>query len=347
MQRIRLWAETLVFPLVILGAMVPAGVLLAQGASPWVATFEAWSGPGLWGQLARFAAWLLDLGYFETVVVMGIICTSFFVQLGMQRLMPYRADWQHWRPDLGVDLVHLFFSNGLATSLGRAALLPIAIAGHGFVASLGVTTWPSELPWAVQLAIALVIGDLGIYWLHRLAHEWEPLWKLHALHHSSEHMSLLASVRIHPLQIPLNWATQTMPLVFLGAGPEILALHALFTAVHGQLQHANIAQRPGWFSWIFATVEAHRWHHSTDMDEGHTNYGNNVLVWDHIFGTFYLPGGEPTRVGIGDLSFPRNVFSHLASPWLLERWSREEASDSPVTSGGVDPLSPSTSAAGH
>ncbi|MEN0066270.1 MAG: sterol desaturase family protein [Myxococcota bacterium] len=321
MQRIRWWAETLVFPSIILGTMVPAGVLLTQGAPAWVTAFQGWAGPGLGGQLAAFAAWLLDLGYFETIVVMGTIFVSFSLQLGLQRWLPYRPDWRNWKPDLAVDLVHMFFSNGLGTSLARAAFLPLAIAGHAWVtSSFGGVPWPVDWPWVVQLALALVIGDLGIYWLHRLSHEWMPLWRLHALHHSSEHMSLLASVRIHPLQMPLNWLTQTAPLVFLGAGPEILALHTLFTAVHGQLQHANIAQRLGPLSYIFATVEAHRWHHSTDLDEGHTNYGNNILLWDHLFGTFHLPGGEPDEVGIG-VSYPRNVFLHLASPWLLDRWS--------------------------
>ncbi|MEO0604693.1 MAG: sterol desaturase family protein [Myxococcota bacterium] len=301
MQRIRIWAETLVFPLVILGTMVPAAMLLAEGNAGWPEMLK---------------------GYYETIVVMSTITISFFLQLGLQRVLPYREDWTNWKSDLPVDLVHLFFSNGLASSLARAAFLPLAIWGHTVVtSSFGVVPWPTEWPWVFQLALALVIGDLGIYWLHRLAHEWMPLWRLHALHHSSEHMSLLASVRIHPLQIPLNWVTQTGPLVLLGAPPEVLALHALFTAVHGQLQHTNVGQRLGFLSYIFATVEAHRWHHSTDLEEGHTNYGNNVLIWDHLFGTFYLPGGEPEAVGIGDVSYPRNVFSHLASPWLLDRWT--------------------------
>jgi len=321
-QRIRIWAETLVFPLVILGTMVPAGVLLAQGADAWVATFQGWSGPGLLGGAAALAAWTLDLGYFETIVVMGTICVSFFAQLALQRALPFREEWQNWKPDLGVDIVHLFFSNGLATSLARAALLPLAIAGHELVlATFGGVPWPTGWPWVLQLALAVIIGDFGIYWMHRLAHEWMPLWRLHALHHSSETMSLMASVRIHPLQMPLNWLTQTAPLVLLGAGPEVLALHVLFTAIHGQLQHANVAQRLGVLSYVFATAEAHRWHHSTDMDEGHTNYGNNIMLWDHLFGTFYLPGGAPAEVGIGDVQYPRNVFSHLASPWLLERWT--------------------------
>ncbi len=315
MSRIRIWAETLVFPLVILGTMIPAGVLLARVPEAWPASLQ---------------------GAYETIVVMGVITVSFFAQLGLQRWLPHREDWTHWKSDFPVDLVHLFFSNGLASSLARAAFLPLAIAGHGLVtSSFGGVPWPTDWPWVLQLALALIIGDLGIYWMHRLAHEWMPLWRLHALHHSSEHMSLFASVRIHPLQIPLNWVTQTGPLVLLGAPPEVLALHALFTAVHGQLQHANIAQRLGIFSYVFATVEAHRWHHSTDLDEGHTNYGNNLMVWDHVFGTFHLPGGEPAEVGIGDVTVPRNVFSHMATPWLLERWTTpltvvEEEPEDPV-----------------
>ena len=51
--------------------------------------------------------------------------------------------------------------------------------------------------------------------------------------------------------------------------------------------------------------EVHRWHHSAEVPEGHkfsVNYGVGFILWDRIFGSYYLPteGGvpvQPNRLG--------------------------------------------------
>jgi sterol desaturase/sphingolipid hydroxylase (fatty acid hydroxylase superfamily) len=116
------------------------------------------------------------------------------------------------------------------------------------------------------------------------------------------------------------------PLVLLGADMRIIALHTLFTAIHGMFQHCNVDIRLGPLNWFFSMAELHRWHHSKHLEEANTNYGANVIFWDIVFQTRYLPQDRnpPTEIGIGDLPrFPTGYWAQILSPF---RWKEVEAS---------------------
>jgi sterol desaturase/sphingolipid hydroxylase (fatty acid hydroxylase superfamily) len=118
-----------------------------------------------------------------------------------------------------------------------------------------------------------------------------------------------------------------LPLVALGCPEEVFFLFALFDAVFGMLQHANIDFRLGPLNWIFSMAEPHRWHHSRTLVEANSNYGSNLILWDHVFGTFFMPTERepPREIGIADMPhFPAGYLAHLAAPF---RWAalRREA----------------------
>ncbi|MGD8323133.1 MAG: sterol desaturase family protein, partial [Gammaproteobacteria bacterium] len=55
-----------------------------------------------------------------------------------------------------------------------------------------------------------------------------------------------------------------------------------------------------WLNHFFVTPELHRWHHSAQVPKGHrysVNYGVGFILWDRIFGTYYLPieNGVPVQ----------------------------------------------------
>ena len=75
-----------------------------------------------------------------------------------------------------------------------------AAAAH---AAPHLRSWVSNCPLWAQVVIALVVGDLGIYSIHRLAHTVPWLWRLHAVHHSAEEMDWLVAVRNHPFDLLL------------------------------------------------------------------------------------------------------------------------------------------------
>jgi sterol desaturase/sphingolipid hydroxylase (fatty acid hydroxylase superfamily) len=234
-----------------------------------------------------------------------------------ERLWPHLREWQRSHGDLAVDLAHVV-SVSLA-SFATAWLVPRALAP--VAASLGAAPlWPAHWPLLAQLPLALLLSEFVQYWSHRLGHEWEPLWRLHATHHSAPRLYFLNAARFHPLDIAIDTTAGLIPLVLLGCPPAVIALFALFTSVFGYLQHCNVRVALGPLNYLFSMAELHRWHHAKDLREANTNYGSNLILWDHVFGTFFWPKDRepPAEIGIPDLpAFPQSYWGQLASPF---RW---------------------------
>jgi sterol desaturase/sphingolipid hydroxylase (fatty acid hydroxylase superfamily) len=70
------------------------------------------------------------------------------------------------------------------------------------------------------------------------------------------------------------------------------------------------------------------------MEEANNNYGANVIVWDIVFGTRFLPNDRepPTDIGLADMPhFPQGFWAQLASPfrWKTIRSGVDQATDDP------------------
>lgn len=73
-------------------------------------------------------------------------------------------------------------------------------------------------------------------------------------------------------------------------------------------------------------AELHRWHHSRVLEEANSNFGQNLIVWDIIYGTRFLPKDRepPAEIGITDMpAFPMSYLAQLASPFTWSRIKRE------------------------
>jgi ornithine lipid hydroxylase len=50
--------------------------------------------------------------------------------------------------------------------------------------------------------------------------------------------------------------------------------------------------------------------------ESNANYGNTVIVWDVLFGTWYLPKErEVERLGLQDTAYPKSFVKLLGAPF--------------------------------
>jgi len=263
----------------------------------------------------------------------AVLPVAALVVLAAERLWPHLPSWQRPHADVLVDLAHVA-SVSLA-SFGTAWLVPPLLApAAAALAPLGTASlWPSEWPLLAQLPLALLVGEALQYWSHRLGHEWEPLWRLHATHHSAPRLYFLNAARFHPLDIVIDTTAGLVPLVLLGCPPRVIALFALFTSVFGYLQHCNVRVALGPLNYVFSMAELHRWHHAKDLREANTNYGSNLIVWDLVFGTFFWPRDRepPEEIGLPGLSaFPQSYWGQLASPW---RWRGIQAASRAQPSG--------------
>jgi sterol desaturase/sphingolipid hydroxylase (fatty acid hydroxylase superfamily) len=278
--------------------------------------------PGVLGG-ALASAWVgMQLGIPHGALTTGILIGFGGLLLLLQRWHPHRRDWATGPGEYGLDLLHGLFSTGGSSFLFGAIAFGLLVSGGSHLSEgLGVTLWPSELALPIQLALSLVIGELGQYTVHRLSHEVPLLWRIHALHHSSERLYMLSAGRNHPFSNVLSYGANISVLVFLGAPAELLLMQSVFTGVHGFLQHANVEMRFGPLNWVFATADYHRWHHSSRPEEGNANYGSNLIVLDRLLGTRQLPADRQVEeVGLHEMpSFPRDFLGQLASPFT---WTR-------------------------
>jgi sterol desaturase/sphingolipid hydroxylase (fatty acid hydroxylase superfamily) len=92
-------------------------------------------------------------------------------------------------------------------------------------------------------------------------------------------------------------------------------LYYLTYSSNGFLQHSNVDLHYGPLNYIVGSAETHRWHHSQEPREANTNYGSTLLVWDVVFGTWFLPAGrEVEQLGLRE-AYPRSFAGLLAAPF--------------------------------
>ncbi len=194
--------------------------------------------------------------------------------------------------------------------LGYAAMTAAtdAITGAA-IASLAVVVgsylpfgFASELSLVTAVPLVLLVSAFGDYWAHRASHEWRWWWKLHAAHHAPHRMHALNNLRLHPLDLLLKNLASLLPVLILGVCPDALAIALGIKGINVAAQHADLDLRHGWFNYVFATNSVHRWHHSTKEEEGNANYGGVLVLFDQLFGSFYLPpeADDPDQLGLFD-----------------------------------------------
>ncbi len=304
-------------------AATPEPASAALGAPPLGMAASISLYVGVVAGSATLAALALRAGVNAGAVAGGAffaLCALFFF---LERWRPWRRRWLTGYRDLRVDLPLIL----LAAPAGFLIVAPsVALAGR-VSQSLDFGLWPAHWPLVVQGSLALLLGDFFRYWFHRAEHAWLPLWRIHATHHSAERIYFLNGPRLHPLEIALSGVLQQVPLALLGASQEALALSVALTVAIGRFQHGNLALTLGPLDYLFSAPAPHRWHHARDPRTAACNFGGDVLVWDLLFGTFFLPRGrEPSDdVGIPDGDhFPRGILGVLASPFSWPRFRAPE-----------------------
>jgi len=234
--------------------------------------------------------------------------------LWLQIRCPARASWQPTWADVKTDAAFLLVVQVLLPRiLLGAAVLVLADWAH---ASARNGWWPHAWPVIAQtLAIVLTVDFLR-YWLHRACHRFDWLWRLHQVHHATDLLYALNTGRFHPLEKTLHFCCDTLPFLLLGVAPEPLAGYFLVYSVNGFFQHSNVKLRYGWLNYVVGSAETHRWHHAKDPRIANCNFGSTTMLWDLVFGTWYLPRGKTVpAVGILDERFPSGFWPQLLAPF--------------------------------
>ena len=246
----------------------------------------------------------------------------------LERFFPHHRSWLHSKGDLSPDIAFAFTIGAMVGVVSPLVVYFGTLLLGWLSQHVGLALWPQEWPLLAQLPLALVVAELPKYWHHRLQHNTDLLWRFHATHHSAPRLYWLNAARFHPIDILCDGLLGGITLVALGAGIEEIAFFNLASGIHGYFQHANLKLRLGPLNYFFSMAELHRWHHSKTMREANHNYGQTVILWDLVFGSFFWPGDRepPEAIGIPDLpAFPMTYWRQLGSPFHWARIKRESA----------------------
>jgi sterol desaturase/sphingolipid hydroxylase (fatty acid hydroxylase superfamily) len=162
----------------------------------------------------------------------------------------------------------------------------------------GVVTW----------ILLFLLTDLVWYWYHRLAHEINIFWAAHVVHHQSEDFNYTVSARITVFQALVRgmfWCV--LPLI--GFPAVMVTVFLLIHGVYPFFIHTQSLGKWGWFEKIFVTPTHHGVHHASNRVYLDKNYGDVLIIWDKIFGTFAQAKKEEKPVY--GLTKPLNSHSFL------------------------------------
>lgn len=167
----------------------------------------------------------------------------------------------------------------------------------------------ANIPIWLQLVFFTLTHDFYIYLMHRFMHSNKYLWRLHEAHHSPKTVDWLSGSRSHAFEILINQTVEFLPIVLLGAPPEVVAYKGVISAVWGMYIHANLGVNSGWLQKIINGPEMHRIHHTTGKGRN-KNFATKFAFWDWIFGTAYLPEERANEYGLKTF-FPVNFFKQF------------------------------------
>ena len=261
---------------------------------------------------------ILASAYVAAILGAGLVTLLEFV-------IPYKIEWQPRWPDVKSDLafmvvvqlllpqafalaaVAIFARSGEAFELVAQQIGPYLFAAQHY--------WPFNWPVAAQVVLMLLSAELLRYWMHFAAHHTSFLWRLHAVHHSPNKLYWLNVGRFHPVEKALQYLLDALPFILLGVSENVLAYYFVFYSINGFFQHSNVDARYGALNYIVSSAELHRWHHSKLANESNRNYGNNLIVWDLIFGSWFLPSGRRVGdLGLLNPAYPQDFFRQMLTP---------------------------------
>jgi sterol desaturase/sphingolipid hydroxylase (fatty acid hydroxylase superfamily) len=278
--------------------------------------------------IALFGAMLSSGSHLLVALYVPIVLAALVI-VALELRFPERDDWRPGWHDVKADamflgVVQVFLPRALA------ALLALLLAGRTHETAAN-PWWPYHWPlWAQVIAMVLAVDFLR-YWLHRACHSFAPLWRLHEVHHSPAILYTLNTGRFHPLEKALHFGLDTVPFVALGVAPEVIAAYFLLYAVNGFFQHSNVRLRYGFLNYLVGSAETHRWHHARDPRTAYCNFSNTTIVWDLVFGTWYLPKHRLLDIGIPDPGYPKGFWAQMFAPFRrragLRRSLKERLAD--------------------
>lgn len=191
-----------------------------------------------------------------------------------------------------------------ATALGNQTVNVLVAAGvyvvYGFLWE-NYRLFTIELNWWTFILLLLGI-DFIFYWVHRWGHAINIMWAAHSPHHSAEEMNFMVALRASVTQRFCSFLF-FWPLTLIGFQPLHIYMMSGIHLFIAFLHHTELVGKLGWFEKYFTTPSHHRVHHGVNFRYLDKNFGEFLIIWDKMFGTF---AEEREKVVYGIYDHPKS-----------------------------------------
>ena len=201
--------------------------------------------------------------------------------------------WYGWRK--GNDTVRNMdmissLSSGVTNVTKDVLGLAIALISYEWLVGKVALTH-IHTTWLIYFIVFITLDFAG-YTVHALDHKINFFWNSHIIHHSSEEFNLACALRQSVSVFVRLFVILLIPAALLGIDPKVIAIVAplhLFAQFWYHTQHIG---KMGFLEKIIVTPSHHRVHHALNKEYIDKNYGQILIIWDKIFGTFQeeMPG---------------------------------------------------------
>ena len=175
-------------------------------------------------------------------------------------------------------------SSGLTKIIRDGVKYGFAIIGYSWLVN-NLTVFHIENIW-LAVIIAFLVQDFTGYCTHRLKHRVNILWNRHIIHHSSEDFNLACALR-QSISNAINFSTIFMiPAAILGVPVKIFIILGPIHFFFQFWYHTQLISKMGLLEYFLVTPSHHRVHHAINPEYIDKNYGQILIIWDKLFGSF-------------------------------------------------------------
>jgi len=240
---------------------------------------------------------------YEAGLRLGVFAGILGLMAGAEALFPRKARTQ--------GRGHRWVSNLLLVIIDSVVVrivFPIVAVGTAIYANTqgwGVLNL-IDLPFWLEILIAVIVLDLLIYIQHVASHHIPVLWALHKVHHADRDIDVTTGARFHPVEIILSMAYKMLMVIILGAPALAVIIFEIVLNACAMFNHSNVRLPLGFDRQLrrfIVTPDMHRVHHSVIMRETNSNFGFSLSVWDRLFRTYIAQpekGHEGMTIGLSE-----------------------------------------------
>ena len=220
-------------------------------------------------------------------------------------------------------------SSGITNTIRDAIKFTFAIITYSWLVD-HITVYKLE-PYWLAVVVAFLVKDFSGYCVHRLNHRVNVLWNRHIIHHSSEDFNLSCALRQSISNTIKFSAVFMIPAALLGVPASIFAVMGPIHLFMQLWYHTQMIGKLGPLEYVFVTPSHHRVHHAINPDYIDKNYGQILIIWDKMFGTFQpeLDDVKPVYGTLNQANTWNPILINFKYVWQLikDAWRAESGLD--------------------